>query len=133
MSEVKKLEIAHEDPRGIIMDIFSSEPKDHGALITFNKGAQRANHYHKKSIQYTFLVSGSLVMRTSDVSKDGKLSEVFKEIVMEPYMLVKHDPYEAHAFRAESNSTILAFACGLRGGDDYEKDVYRLINNMFEM
>ena len=55
-------------------------------------------------------------MRTSDVAKDGTLSEVYKEIVMEPYTLVKHDPYE-HAFRAESNSTILAFACGLRGGN----------------
>ena len=38
MSEIIKLDIAYEDSRGIILDIFESDPKDHGALITFNKG-----------------------------------------------------------------------------------------------
>tara|TARA_B100000212_G_C27349115_1_gene522779 strand:+ start:370 stop:771 length:402 start_codon:yes stop_codon:yes gene_type:complete len=133
MSEVKKLEIAFEDKRGIIMDIFSHAPKDHGALITFTKNAQRANHYHKESTQYTFLVEGSLLMRTSNVSKEGELSNIYDEIILEPYTLVKHNPFEAHAFKANCNSIILAFACGLRGGNDYEKDVYRIIQNMFDM
>ncbi len=133
MTEITKLDIAFEDDRGLIMDIFSSEPKDHGALITFNKDVQRANHYHKESTQYTFLVSGSLIMRSADVSKEGVISNSFKEVVLEPYTLVKHNPYEAHAFKSVESSTILAFACGLRGGKDYEKDVYRLIRSMFDM
>tara|TARA_B100000900_G_scaffold413082_1_gene436214 strand:+ start:29 stop:433 length:405 start_codon:yes stop_codon:yes gene_type:complete len=132
MSEITKLDIAFEDSRGIILDIFEAEPKEHGALITFNKGAIRANHYHKKTTQYTFLVSGNLLMRTAKVDYEGKFIENIKEDVIKPYMLITHRPYEAHAFEASENATILAFACGLRGGKDYEKDVYRLINNMFE-
>jgi len=63
MSEIKKIDLAYEDERGIILDIFESEPKDHGALITFNSGAVRANHYHKLTTQFTFLISGTLKMR----------------------------------------------------------------------
>ena len=133
MTEITKLDIAFEDDRGIIMDIFTSEPKDHGALITFNKGVQRANHYHKESTQYTFLVSGRLLMRSADVSEKGVISNAYKESILEPYTLVKHNPFEAHAFKSNESSTILAFACGLRGGEDYEKDVYRLIKSMFDM
>ena len=133
MSEVIKLDIAYEDKRGIILDIFSSEPKDHGALITFNKGAQRANHFHKESTQYTFLVSGTLLMRTAKVDLKGEFTETLQEEIIKPHMLITHNPYEAHAFEASENSTILAFACGLRGGKDYEKDVYRIIKNMFEI
>ena len=132
MSEIVKLDIAFRDSRGIILDIFESAPKDHGALITFNKGAKRANHYHKLSTQYTFLVSGKLTMRTAKVDKKGNFIESIKEDIIKPHMLITHRPYEAHAFEANENATILAFACGLRGGKDYEKDVYRLIMNMFD-
>ena len=132
MSEIIKLDIAYEDDRGIILDIFESEPKEHGALITLNKGAKRANHYHKLSTQYTFLISGKLKMRTAKVDKNGDFIETIKEDLIKPHMLITHKPYEAHAFEASENATILAFACGLRGGKDYEKDVYRLIMNMFD-
>lgn len=132
MSEIIKLEIAYQDSRGLILDIFESEPKEHGALITFNKGAIRANHYHKKTTQYTFLVSGTLKMRTAKVDKKGAFLETIKEDIIKPHMLITHRPFEAHAFEASENATILAFACGLRGGKDYEKDVYRLIMSMFD-
>ena len=133
MSEISQLEIAYEDNRGIILDIFESDPKDHAALITFTKGSQRANHFHKKSIQSTFLISGTLIMRSAKVDETGQFLESVKEDIIQPHMLVTHKPYEAHAFEAASNAKILAFASGLRGGKNYEKDVYRLIQNMFEM
>ena len=132
MSEITKLDISHQDDRGIILDIFESQPKEHGALITFNEGAKRANHYHKKSTQYLFLVSGTLLMRTAKVNEEGNFIESIKEDIIKPNMLITHRPFEAHAFVATENSVTLAFACGLRGGKDYEKDVYRLIMNMFE-
>ena len=130
MSEIIKLDIAYEDDRGIILDIFESEPKEHGALITFNKGARRANHYHKESTQYLFLITGNLIMRSGKVDDNGNFSEKISEDIIRPHMLVTHRPYEAHAFEATENSTILAFACGLRGGKNYEKDVYRIIKSM---
>ena len=132
MSEIKKLDIAYKDDRGTILDIFKSEPKEHGALITFNEGAKRGNHYHKKSTQYLFLVSGTLLMRTAKVNREGDFIEIIKEDIIKPNMLITHRPFEAHAFVAAENSVTLAFACGLRGGKDYEKDVYRLIMNMFD-
>lgn len=132
MSDIIKLDINFEDERGIILDIFESEPKEHCSLITFNKGSRRANHYHKKSTQYLFLISGNLIMRSGEVDDGGNFKDKIKEDIIKPHMLVTHKPYEAHAFEASENSTILAFACGLRGGKNYEKDVYRLIMNMFD-
>ena len=132
MSDIIKLDIAYEDERGIILDIFESEPKEHGSLITFNKGSRRANHFHKESTQFLFLISGNLIMRSGEVDDDGNFKDKIKQDIIKPHMLVTHKPYEAHAFEASENSTILAFACGLRGGKNYEKDVYRLIMNMFD-
>jgi len=131
MSDIKKLNIAVEDDRGIILDIFKSSPKDHCALITFKKNSERANHYHKNSTQFTFIIKGKLLLRTARVNNDGKLIEEIKENSVEPYTLITHLPYEAHSFLALTDSTILAFACGIRGGQDYEKDVFR-IKSMFK-
>ena len=130
MENIRKLKIAVEDDRGIILDIFKSSPKDHCALITFKKDSQRANHYHKNSTQYTFIVSGNLLLRTAKVDDSGKFLSEIEERKVEPYTLITHLPYEAHSFLALSDSTILAFACGIRGGEDYEKDVFR-IKSMF--
>ena len=132
MSDIIQLDIAYQDERGIILDIFESEPKEHCSLITFNKGSRRANHYHKESTQYLFLISGNLIMRSGEVDDSGNFKDKIKQDIIKPHMLVTHKPYEAHAFEASENSTILAFACGLRGGKNYEKDVYRLIMNMFD-
>ena len=131
MSDIKKLNIAVEDDRGIILDIFKSSPKDHCALITFKKNSERANHYHKNSTQYTFIIEGDLLLRTAKVNNNGELSGDIIENVVNPYTLITHLPYEAHSFLALSDATILAFACGIRGGQDYEKDVFR-IKSMFK-
>ena len=131
MSDIIKLDIAYEDERGIILDIFESEPKEHGSLITFNKGSRRANHFHKESTQYLFLISGNLIMRSGEVDDDGNFKDKIKQDIIKPHMLVTHKPYEAHAFEASENSTILALRAD-SGGKNYEKDVYRLIMNMFD-
>ena len=131
MSKIQKLNIAVKDDRGIILDIFKSSPKDHCALITFMANSQRANHFHKNSTQYTFVVSGSLLLRTAKVDMDGNFISNIEENKIESYNLITHMPYEAHSFLALNDSTILAFACGIRGGQDYEKDVFR-IKSMFK-
>ena len=41
--------------------------------------------------------------------------------------LIEHPPFESHTLVAESDeAVILAFACGKRGGNFYEKDTFRL-------
>ena len=128
MSEsIIKLTPNFTDSRGYIQDIFTNNSKEHCTLITNNDGAIRANHYHKLSTQFTFIISGKIEMATVNVDKKG-IYEInnIKKCIIEEGFLVTHKPFEAHAFKSIGDSVILAFACGLRGGDQYENDVFRL-------
>lgn len=122
----KHLEINHTDDRGTIRDIFVSSPKDHCCIITFTPNAVRANHFHKESTQYTYVIDGEILMASCLVNQDGELTGDIEQVVLGPGDLVTHPPYHAHAFRAVSSASILAFADGVRGGIDYENDVFRL-------
>jgi dTDP-4-dehydrorhamnose 3,5-epimerase-like enzyme len=115
-----------KDKRGSIIDIFINKPKDHCTLVTFNKNAIRGNHFHKKSTQYSFLISGKLIFHSCRVNKNGKLIGKPKKQVLKANSLVTHKPFHAHAFKALSSSNLLAFADGMRGGKNYEKDTFRL-------
>jgi dTDP-4-dehydrorhamnose 3,5-epimerase-like enzyme len=122
----KHLDINYSDQRGSIRDIFVSSPKDHCSIITFTPNAVRANHFHKESTQYTYVIDGEILMATRIVRENGEPAGEVEQVVIGPGDLVTHPPYHAHAFRALKASTILAFADGTRGGNEYEKDVFRL-------
>ena len=69
-------------------------------------------------------------MITSRVDKNGKfLGKKIKKIVKKND-LITHKPFTSHAFKAKTNSRMLAFADGLRGGKNYEKDTFRLKNKL---
>ena len=120
------LDINHSDDRGTIRDIFVSSPKDHCSIITFTADAVRANHFHKESTQYTYVIEGEILMASCVVDLNGDPSGDIEQGVIRAGDLVTHRPYHAHAFRSLTASTILAFADGIRGGANYESDVYRL-------
>lgn len=122
----KKLKNNFKDRRGAIIDIFTNQPKDHCTLVTFNKLAIRGNHFHKKSTQYSFVISGKLKMLTAKVDKKGLLVGKIKEDIVGSNTLIEHKPYSAHAFKALKKSNLLAFVNGKRGGKNYEKDTFRL-------
>tara|TARA_B110001454_G_C12539687_1_gene358846 strand:+ start:38 stop:436 length:399 start_codon:yes stop_codon:yes gene_type:complete len=126
MTIFQKKKINFSDRRGYIRDLFQNSPKDHCSIVTFNKGAVRGNHYHKKSTQYSYLLSGKLTLRYSKVDKNGNIKGKINKKIIGPNILIIHRPYEAHAFIANKKSLMIAFADGLRGGKDYEKDTYRL-------
>ena len=48
------------DERGSITDIFHLVDMNSGCLITNTPGAIRANHYHKLTTQYTYILTGSI-------------------------------------------------------------------------
>ena len=126
MSKIILLKKNFEDKRGKIIDIFVNLPKDHCSIITFNKGAVRGNHYHKKSCQFSFLLIGELDFYFGKIDKkNGKLKRIKKRIIKKN-TLITHEPYEAHAFRSRKKSIMIAFSCGVRGGNNYEKDTFRL-------
>ena len=115
-----------KDKRGMILDIFVNKPKDHCSLVTFNKGAIRGNHYHKKSTQYSFVLSGKLIIFSVKVNNNGNITKKIKKEILLKNSLITHKPFYAHAFKAITKSNLLAFADGKRGGKNYEKDTFRL-------
>ncbi len=114
-------EINFEDIRGTITDIFVKEPKEHCTIISTKKGGVRGNHYHKLSRQHDFMVSGSMEAYGQHVGQ----AEVTKTI-LKPNDLAIWDPNEAHEFVALEDSVFITFVDGLRGGEDFEKDTFRL-------
>ena len=122
----KKLKSNFKEKKGDIIDIFTNQPKDHCTLVTFNKSAVRGNHFHKKSTQYSYVISGKLKMFTAKVNKKGLLVGKVKKDIVSSNTLIEHKPYSAHAFKALKKSNLLAFVNGKRGGKNYEKDTFRL-------
>ncbi|MBY0472762.1 hypothetical protein K2Q00_00540 [Patescibacteria group bacterium] len=121
--------INFEDARGTITDIFVNEPKQHCTIIFTTKGSVRGNHFHKVSRQHDFIVSGSFEAYGKDMNGEGGR--------VEKYILNKNDlavwePGEAHEFVALEDSVFITFVDGLRGGEDFEKDTFRLETPLHE-
>jgi dTDP-4-dehydrorhamnose 3,5-epimerase-like enzyme len=124
MKKIKN-KVNHKDKRGIISDLIENEKINAITYITFLKNTVRGNHYHKKTIQWNFVVSGKIIF----VSKiNGKL----KKIIGKKNDLVKINTEEHHAIKALNYSEILVFTKGPRGGKEYESDTFRLKKNLIE-
>ena len=81
MSTIKLLKKSFEDKRGKITDVFVNSPKDHCLIVTFAKGAVRGNHYHKKSTQFSLLISGELDFYFAKVDKkNGNVKYIKKKL-----------------------------------------------------
>lgn len=118
--QVKKLTPAFEDERGVIIDILQHTPVDSVTIITCNKGAIRANHYHKESIQYSYVLSGHMLAYTQ--IPDGPLET--KTLVAGD--MLESPIYERHALHALEDSVLLIITRGPRGGKNYEEDTFRV-------
>ena len=101
-----------KDKRGMILDIFVNKPKDHCTLVTFNKGAIRGNHYHKKSTQYSFVLSGKLIMFSVKVNNNGNITKKIKKEILLKNSLITHKPFYAQAFKAITKSNLLVLILG---------------------
>lgn len=118
--KLRKIATAYEDERGIIADILERVEIDCVTLITSKKGARRGDHYHKESIQYTFVLKGTLHLITQiDEGKTEITTIKAGDLVLTP-------PMEKHALIALDDSEILILTRGPRGGKSYEEDTYRL-------
>ena len=118
--KVIQIKTTHQDERGEIKDIIEQIDFNGATIIESKKGSIRGNHYHKKTIQYIFVLSGKLK------AKSKKVDESMVEVVVEPGDLISHEQLEAHCFEAIEDSLFLVLSSGLRTGKDYEKDTYRL-------
>ncbi len=66
----------------------------------------------------------------TEINVDGKYLGKKNRKIVKKNDLITHKPFEAHAFKAKTKSKMLAFADGLRGGKNYEKDTFRLNNKL---
>lgn len=128
MSKPKILKTNFKDKRGKIIDVFQNIKFEHSTIITFNKNSIRANHFHKKSIQYSLIINGKFIAKEAKINKNMKYNvNKVKTYRIGSNFLFAHKPYEAHAYKCvSSKGTMIVFTKGIRGGKNYEDDTYRL-------
>ncbi len=114
------LTVDFRDERGAITDLIEAEEINSVTRVTFRKGAIRGNHFHKQTVQYNYLLRGSIELVTQ--TEDGQRQSA----VLGPGNLAAVAEMEQHALRALEDSELLVFTRGPRGGKEYETDTYRL-------
>ena len=119
--KISKTKAGFADERGEIKDILTHKDIDAITIITCKKGSVRGNHFHKKTDQYDYIISGKFACYTKNM-KSGEETEK----ILEQGDLAYHPPFEAHAFKALEDSVFLSMTKGPRKGEDYEKDTIRL-------
>lgn len=118
--KAQSLRVDFEDSRGQIQDLIQDQNINAITKITFVKGAVRGNHFHKKTIQWNYLISGKVLLVTQYGEKNKD------EIILNPGDLVSTSINESHAIKALEDSVLLVFTEGPRGGKEYESDTYKL-------
>jgi quercetin dioxygenase-like cupin family protein len=118
--DIIKTSPSFADARGEITDLLENESINAVTVITFRKGAVRANHYHKLTTQWNYVISGRIRLVTQMPGAPAR------EVVMCPGDLVATGPNERHALQGIEESTLMVFTRGPRGGKEYESDTFRL-------
>lgn len=107
-----------EDERGVIQDLVIAGID--GVTEIFSRaGAVRGNHVHRHTTQWTYVVSGRLLVRRY---LDGDIEEQ----AFLPREMAVDLPGVPHAWRAIEDTVVLVFSAGPRTGEDYESDTTRL-------
>jgi quercetin dioxygenase-like cupin family protein len=119
--KIQKIKNSFKDKRGVIKDVLVNMPMDTITYIESKAGAVRGNHYHKKSIQYDYIIDGEMI----SVSRDGFNGKTTRKKVSAGD-LVLHPKNNHHAYKAIKDSKFISVTKGPRRGKDYEKDVFRL-------
>lgn len=118
-----KIQVATQDSRGDIADIFYKHPVDHVAIINSKKGVFRGDHYHKFTTQHMYMSRGSLRYYYRKVNEEN---DKVKSVVVKQGEMVTTPPNEVHALEILENNQFIVFSEGKRGGKDYESDTYRV-------
>ena len=118
--KISQQKINHKDARGTISDILDNIPVNAVTIITSKKGVSRGNHFHKKTIQYTYIISG----RVKYLSRKG--NGKVKSAILRAGGLAISPAGEAHTVVALADTVFLSISSGPRHGLNYEADTYRL-------
>ncbi len=109
------------DARGEILNLLDL-PTGSVSLITSNKGAVRANHYHKTDWHYCWMQKGSMDYYYRPVGAKTPA----KYIRVEEGQMVYTGSMEEHAMVFTSEAAMWCFAGNPRSSHDYEADTVRV-------
>ncbi|MGC1175149.1 cupin domain-containing protein [Polaromonas sp.] len=118
--ELIKLIPAFTDARGSITDLISDDTINAVTLITFAEGAVRANHYHERTIQWNYVISGEVLLATQMPGQEKV------ERILKPGDFAVTRELELHALKGLTASEVLILTKGPRAGTQYENDTFRL-------
>lgn len=119
--EIKKIESDFTDERGIISDLLN-KPIGHVGLITTEKGTIRANHYHKLSTQYNYILCGRFEVLIAPANQPTNV----KKLVVNTGELIIIPPNVIHQFKAIERTIMIDMVSESRDEGKYEEDVYRV-------
>ncbi len=108
------------DERGEIKEILTA-PIRTVLLITAKKGSVRANHYHKKDVHWTYVISGSMEY----YEKRRRLPKI-EMVVVKAGQMVFSASGVTHAMRFLEDSVFLALTTEPRYHESYENDTVRV-------
>lgn len=111
---------AHTDGRGLIVDILENVPIDSVTIVTIKQGTVRGNHFHKQTVQWSYIMEGCVKVLTQ--TPPGPVEAT----ILEAGDLAMTPPFECHAVHALADSKILVCTKGPRAGRNYESDTFRL-------
>ncbi len=120
--KVVKLKPSFVDERGFIVDLLI-RPEVGITFVSTKKGFIRGNHYHKKTMQYEYVLKGSFLYFCRKFN-GGKTKEVF----LKAGDLIHITPGEIHTFKALSHSEILSFNFGPAKGKNAHQDTFKSDN-----
>jgi dTDP-4-dehydrorhamnose 3,5-epimerase-like enzyme len=108
------------DERGTITDLVNGVEFSHAGVITSVKGSIRGNHYHRRSSQYTYVMSGRIEL----VSRDhgGEIETA----IFEKGGFFLSPPEVDHAMRFLEDTEFLVLTTYARDDGGYEDDTVRL-------
>jgi quercetin dioxygenase-like cupin family protein len=118
--ELITLKAAHVDSRGSITDLISDDDINAVTLITFTQGAVRANHYHERTIQWNYVISGEELLATK-LPNSPRIERILK-----PGDFAVTRENEHHALKGITDAQVLILTKGPRAGTQYEADTFRL-------
>ena len=101
-----KIKINFKDTRGIIVDLLEKKKINAITYITQNKGKVRGNHFHKKTTQWNYLITGRIKIVTKKKNKS------VKQMILSKGDLVVTSSNESHAIKAIKYSEYLVFTQG---------------------
>jgi quercetin dioxygenase-like cupin family protein len=119
--EIINLKPVFSDDRGDITDLIDGDEINAITHITFTKNAVRANHYHKHTIQWNYVISGEVLLVTQ-MPGNKKIDKILRKGDFAVSL-----QNERHAIKGISDySEVLIFTKGPRAGSEYEEDTFRL-------